>query len=119
MPYVDQSISTRALGTYVGKTHECVSLVVAWAGVRGGTGSWSPGLKVMEHASEIPKGTAIATFVHGQYPSDERHAAIFLDADATGIDVIEQFQGQVSQRRHIHFGSHGRQNDPNAYYVIE
>ena len=63
----------------------------------------------MEHASEIPKGTAIATFVHGQYPSDERHAAIFLDADATGIDVIEQFQGQVSQRRHIHFGSHGRQ----------
>jgi hypothetical protein len=119
MAYVDQEISTRSLGSYVGSTHECVSLVVAWAGVRNGTGSWHAGVHVMDHAAQITKGTAIATFVDGQYPSDERHAAIFLSADAHGIEVIEQWQGQVSQRRTIHFGSHGRQNDPNAYYVIE
>ena len=119
MAYIDHDIGLRALGSYVGSSHECVSLVQAWAKVPGGTGTWHPGLHVLENETHIAKGTAIATFVDGHYPSDDRHAALFVSGSQQGIVVIDQWQGQVSHERTIHFGSHGRQNDPNAYYVID
>ena len=117
MPYVDSAIDHRRLGESIG-TGECVALVEAWAGAPR-AGSWTPGLKVLDNSTQIARGTAIATFVEGHYPTTDRHAAIFLHGTADGFRVIDQWHGQGSHERTIHFGSHSRQNDPNAYYVIE
>ena len=117
MSYIDRNISHRKLGSSIG-SHECVALVQAWTGAPL-TASWHAGLKVLGNGAHIERGTAIATFVDGHYPSAEQHAALFLYEDSEGIHVIDQWQGQASHERTIHTGSHGRHNDPNAYYVIE
>jgi hypothetical protein len=117
MSYVDRSITHRKLGSAIG-SHECVALVQAWAGAPL-TGSWRAGQRVLGNGAHIERGTAIATFVDGHYPDSEQHAAIFLYEDSEGIHVIDQWRGQVSHERVIHAGSHGRMNDPRAYYVIE
>ena len=118
MPFKDSTIDNRKLGSAIG-TGECVALVQEWTHAPN-THGWKPGLQVYGNEDKIPKGTAIATFVNGQYPTDERHAAIFLSgAGNAGFRVVDQWHGQVSHERTIHFNSAGRQNDPKAYYVIE
>ena len=117
MPFIDAAIGARTLGSAVG-TGECVALVEAWAHTPRAV-NWHQGESVLENASRIPRGTAIATFVDGHYPNEDKHAAIFLHATPDGIRVIDQWHGQASHERTIHFNSHGRQNDPKAYYVIE
>jgi hypothetical protein len=117
MAFIDSSISVRTLGSVVG-TGECVALVEAWAHTPRAV-TWHQGESVLENMNKIARGTAIATFVDGHYPNDDKHAAIFLYATSDGFRVIDQWHGQVTHERTIHFHSQGRQNDPNAYYVIE
>ena len=91
------------------------------------TTTWKQGKKVSEAtATEIPRGTAIATFDTNQkYPTDSlgRHAAIYLDHNAQRILVLDQWndQGEVKQRP-IFFNRHKgtkRSNDADTFYVIE
>ncbi|MGF6264877.1 hypothetical protein OKW49_005805 [Paraburkholderia youngii] len=65
------------------------------------------------------------TFVSGRYPQHGRtgkHAAIYLGQDASGIQVMDQWNSQNQVRRrtiywHPHSG--GLSNDANAFSVIE
>ncbi len=60
---------------------------------------WKEGRKLREHFPHISPGTAIATFVKGQYPQHGRtgmHAAIFVRATQAGIFVLDQFRGRVA-----------------------
>jgi hypothetical protein len=77
----------------------------------------------------LEKGTVIATFEGGKYPSrpDKKHAAFYIGQDVYGIWVIEQYVGLVSiQRRRIKFPAKGvsvstlsPSNNGNAYSVVE
>ncbi len=63
---------------------------------------WREGMKVQGNESNIPRGTAIATFVDGRYPNNStgNHAAIFLRKTHDGIEVMDQYKskGKVSPR---------------------
>jgi hypothetical protein len=91
-----------------------------------GTTAWTQGTKVLEAKSgTIPRGTAIATFVDGHYPTDSlgKHAAIYLSHDDNGIVVLDQWnaQGMVKQRTiraHKPEGTR-RSNVAEFFYVIE
>ena len=73
---------------------------------------------------KIDRLTAIATFVDGKYPTDDKgkHAAIYLSHDATGITVLDQWnsQGRVKERKIRSKVPEGtiRSNDANWFYVI-
>ena len=91
------------------------------------TTTWKQGKKVSgATATDIPRGTVIATFDANQkYPTDAlgRHAAIYLDHNAQRILVLDQWndQGEVKQRP-IFFNRHKgtkRSNDADTFYVIE
>jgi hypothetical protein len=104
-------------------TGECVALVQA-ASNAPNTGSWRAGIKVMGSGiGTIAKGTVIATMVDGHYPNHKHgnHAAIYLSHDAHGIQVIDQWHGQVTHYRTIHdHGDHGSpSNDASKFYVVE
>jgi hypothetical protein len=104
---------------------ECVAFVQQVTGAPVTT-SWKPGKRVADAApGEIFRGTAIATFVDGHYPTDNlgMHAAIYLSHNADHISVLDQWksQGEVRPRR-IYFHPHGpasRSNDASTFYVIE
>ncbi|ADG14775.1 BPSL0067 family protein [Paraburkholderia atlantica] len=93
------------------------------------TAVWREGMKIVKVApgqtDPVPPGTAIATFVGGRYPqhgSTGKHAAIYLGQDASGIQVMDQWNSQNQVRRrtiywHPHSG--GLSNDANAFSVIE
>lgn len=117
MPYLarelDQRMNTNA--SYLGVNGECVALVrfVTNAPPSGG---WTRGEHVME-ATHLQRGTAIATFVHGQYSG---HAAIFLHHAADGIVVFDQWNGQRPHVRTIHSsGKHSFVDTATNYYVVE
>ncbi len=120
MAYVIRDVDHRHLGTSVG-SGQCVALVQAWGHVPL-TATWRAGEKVKGN-TYIDKGTVIATMVDGHYPNHAHgnHAAIYLGQDHTGIQVIDQWSGQVSHRRTIHFnGGHGSpSNDGDKFYVVE
>jgi len=78
---------------YIGQTkfinakgdHQCVEFVRQTLGLPP-TIAWHKGAEVQGN-SALPKGTAIATFVNGQYQqhgSTGMHAAIYLSQDITG-----------------------------------
>ena len=121
MPYIAQDIEHKKLGRSVG-SGECVALVQHWTAAPN-TSLWTQGMKVQGNDHLISKGTAIATFVDGKYPNHAHgnHAAFYMGQDATGIQVVDQWHGQVSHRRTIRFDGHhtSLSNDGNAYYVIE
>lgn len=73
-------------------THQCVALLQHYAKVPH-TSSWTEGSKVLGN-SKIARGTAIATFVKGKYPnkSSGNHAAFYLNQNAGGIWVIDQWK---------------------------
>lgn len=104
---------------------ECVELVQQTAGAPQ-TSQWRPGLKVADAKSgEIPPYTAIATFVDGRYPTDDKgkHAALYLSHDQHSIRVIDQWkkQGHATERpiRFNNANASSRSNEGNWYYVIE
>lgn len=87
---------------------------------------WKKGIHVIDAAPGfIPRGTAIATFDDkGNYPVDGhgKHAAIYLDHDASGIRVLDQWnkQGEVLERKiQLHRPDFPRVNAAKHYYVIE
>ena len=84
--------------------------------------TWREGIKVK--GANIPKGTAIATFVGGKYPNNKsgQHAAIYLRQDAKAIYVVDQNRDlKFIQIREIRFndGKGSRSNDGDAFSVID
>lgn len=106
-------------GNYFG---ECVSLVKKYTHAPL-TSEWREGVRARGNPS-LRKGTAIATFVGGRYPTNSsHHAALYLSQDETGIYVIEQDRSlHAIRKRKILFkgsGGHHLVNDGDAYSVIE
>jgi hypothetical protein len=111
-----------------------------WAGARVGTGhcvvyvqracgaphtsQWRAGAKVRGHPSIAP-GTAIATFNpngrYGNHTDGRSHAAVFIDQDAGGIMVWDQWTGQPVHQRVIRFrgGQGKRVNDGDQFCIVE
>eukprot|EP01092_Planopodium_desertum_P007681 TRINITY_DN3177_c0_g1_i1.p1 TRINITY_DN3177_c0_g1~~TRINITY_DN3177_c0_g1_i1.p1 ORF type:complete len:114 (-),score=7.33 TRINITY_DN3177_c0_g1_i1:127-468(-) len=101
------------IGQYFGESHECVALV-KYACKAPATVNWRPGVRVK--GNTITYGTAIATFPDGTHYSG--HAAIYLGQTSEGIQVVDQWVGQVAHTRTIRFGGSGISNDGNGFYVI-
>lgn len=100
---------------------QCVAFVRAASGAPM-TSSWKEGI-IVKGNTNIREGTAIATFIHGVYPSlpTGNHAAIYIKQDSEGILVWDQWVGHPVQKRHIRFkeGNTDRVNNGNAFSVIE
>lgn len=87
---------------------------------------WKEGRKLESHVATIPPGTAIATFVKGQYPNHrprgQKHAAIFVRATEAGIYVLDQFVRQLEVRERFIPWSHPRDrravNNASSYSTI-
>lgn len=83
-------------------SHQCVALVQIKAGAPH-TSAWREGASVRGSLT-LARGTAIATFVDGKYPSHAHgnHAALYLSQSAAGIAVMDQWNKKnkthVSQR---------------------
>jgi hypothetical protein len=108
---------------------ECVEFIQQTLGAPHTT-AWHEGRKIVRvtagETDPVPTGTPIATFVNGRYPqvggTGGRHAAIYLGQDASGIQVMDQWNSQNEVRRrtiywHPHSG--GLSNNGNAFSVIE
>jgi hypothetical protein len=124
MPWV-RRISGKHLYVNAADETQCVEFVRQAASAPH-TSTWRPGVRVMDaRPGSIAAGTAIATFVDGGYPTDNKgkHAAIYISHDQTGISVLDQWkdQGEVKART-IKFrvppGTR-RSNDGSCFYVIE
>lgn len=105
---------------------ECVEFVRQVTGLLP-TPHWKPGTKISQATmGSIARGTAIATFVDGKYPTDHlgKHAAIYLSHDKNSIQVLDQWnkQGKV-EKRQIRFNNNRsgatRSDEGNWFYVIE
>ena len=90
------------------------------------TSQWARGIQVKTASStEIPRGTAIATFDSGgHYPTDTsgKHAAIYLSHDKDQILVLDQWKSQAEvKQRSIWFNrpEGSRSNNGDMFYVIE
>jgi hypothetical protein len=122
--YIAYDLELRPRDRLVG-SGECVALVQEWAGAPS-TGLWRQGDRVKGNHN-IAKGTAIATFIDGAYPSNSsgNHAAIYLGQDGHGIRVIDQWTNargpHKPQERTIRFkgGQGSLSDDGDAYSVIE
>jgi hypothetical protein len=89
---------------------------------------WKQGARVRDNAA-IAKGSAIATFVNGIYPSKPsgNHAALYVSQDATGVWVVDQYFGSHGiHKRLLRFrgsGPDGRfidaVNNGDAFSVVE
>jgi hypothetical protein len=99
---------------------QCVAFVKEASGAPQ-TSLWKEGKKVRD--ATIPTGTAIATFIDGVYPSHTHgnHAAIYVEQNANGLVVWDQWTGQPVHQRTIHFrgGAVDPSNDGDAFSVIE
>ena len=73
-------------------SHQCVALVQEYAGAPT-TPHWRQGEAVVGNTMLKP-GTAIATFVHGRYPSHRHgnHAALYVRQGIGGIYVADQWK---------------------------
>ena len=86
---------------------------------------WKPGRSVMDN-DDIKPGTAIATFVNGQYPQGpikgSKHAAIFLKKVKDGIYVLDQYVGQkLAKTRFIPWYNHTndkRSNNGHSFSTV-
>jgi hypothetical protein len=99
----------------------CVRFVQVATNV-GHTTGWTQGEHVQKSAY-IAKGTVIATFVNGHYPTDDKgkHAAIYISHDQYGIQVWDQYLGKPVGKRTIAYkdGDPYRSNDGDTFYVVE
>lgn len=130
MPYLMKSHEGDVLGKkkYINAAGEtqCVEFVRKAAGAPP-TSHWKPGTKITSAGpGSIARGTAIATFVGGKYPTDQlgKHAAIYLSHDNHGIQVLDQWNGEPYEvaPRTIRFNEPPgtkRSNEGNWFYVIE
>lgn len=104
---------------------QCVRLLEAIITHMPTAAFWKEGARVKGNFN-IPKGTAIATFMNGIYPNHHHgnHAAIYIGQDAQGIWVIDQFVStkphyQKINKRLLHFGRHEISDNGDAFSVIE
>jgi hypothetical protein len=88
------------------------------------TSTWVAGPKVRGNTM-IPRGTAIATFINGKYPSHAHgnHVAIYIEQDeAKGVKVFDQWQGKKGGAGYRWLpwkdGVSDRSNDGTAMSVI-
>lgn len=99
---------------------QCVAFVKKTSGAPQ-TSLWKEGEKV--RGAQIDTGTAIATFINGEYPSlaTGNHAAIYVEQNADGLVVWDQWTAQPVHKRTINFrGGVGKlSNDGDAFSVIE
>jgi hypothetical protein len=129
MPYVYDKVDDLEDTAKVG-SKQCVALVIAYAKTPN-TSQWTEGKTVLGNLS-IKKGTAIATFVDGKYPSNRsgNHAAFFIKQDAGGIWVMDQWaddktKPKVTSRYIRKKGKNPRgafvdpSNNAEAYAIIE
>ena len=82
-------------------TGECARLVQVMIPQIGHTSTWRPGervLDVLARGGTVPPGTAVATFVHGRYPTaGHRHAAFYVgpalntNGSLQGIILLDQW----------------------------
>jgi hypothetical protein len=91
--------------TYEGKVvgnGQCVMFVIEAAGCPASS-SWKQGTLV--RGNDIPRGAAIATFIHKAYLNLDHgnHAAIYIEQNDEGIVVWDQWAGQPVHRRTIRF----------------
>ncbi|KAH9369893.1 hypothetical protein HPB48_013898 [Haemaphysalis longicornis] len=70
--------------------------------------SWRPGKHVRTNCASIPRWTAIASFVDGEYRG---RAAIFESCDFLGIWVSQPL---ALARRHTRAGKLGKERGPSA-----
>ena len=88
------------------------------------TSQWREGVKV-KGATNLVRGTVIATFVNGQYPNNStgQHSAVYDSQDAHGIWVWDQWKGHAVSKRYIRFRASdytgSLSNNGNAYSVVE
>lgn len=131
MPYVcndPDSYLTKVIGN-----GQCVVFVQTATGAPQ-TLAWTEGKKIKKGDAPLPKGTAIATFINGKYPSHTtgNHAAIYIGQDDQGIQVYDQWAtkdkatGEIKyQPVHLRtIGFHAApgcslSNDGNAFSVIQ
>lgn len=112
---------------------DCVALIKRFAPGLAGlpTSAWRAGARVVD-TKNLPRGTAIATFVDGRYPGLKagNHAALYLAPAGAGFYVMDQWKNDPLKprvsRRHIHPGlmrRDGTPRDPSnasqVFYVIE
>ena len=133
MPYVYGKVDSLE-GTEKVGTHQCAVLVQYYAKVPK-MKFWKAG-DLVKGDNKIKKGTAIATFVNGEYPPatgkhhGHGHAAFYMSQDDTGIEVMDQWvddatKPQVSSRRMAFKGKDSKSNfrdisnNADALYVIE
>ena len=139
MPYVYAAVDTLVTTppkANVG-TGQCVALIEAYTNVpRPAAVLWKQGAAVRGNVA-LQKGTAIATFVDGKYPSHAtgNHAAFYIKQDAGGIWVVDQYVSRSGQQsgiteRYLRFkgtitGKDGKvhyldpSNNGDAFSVIE
>jgi len=102
---------------------ECVALVQKTTSIPH-TSTWKQGKKVLDcQEGEVQKGTVIATFdENGKYPTSARHAALYENHDATGINVVDQWNAQgMAKRRKIRLKNLPVRNinDAQWYFIVE
>lgn len=112
---------------------QCVALIQRYSPGVGHTSLWQEGETVFGNQT-ITRGTAIATFVNGSYPSAPHgnHAAYFLHHTVDGFYVMDQWsndnQKPFVSSRFIRVKAKSRQsngwwpeggNNAYAYSVIE
>lgn len=74
----------------------CASLVQWYTRAPGDAKkTWREGITVRGNGGTIKKGTAVATFVKGRYPSGlhGKHAALYIEQEAHGVWVMDQWEG--------------------------
>jgi hypothetical protein len=128
MSYIYDEIDALENTELVG-SHQCVALVQHYARAPQST-LWKAGGTVKGNLL-IAKGTAIATFVDGKYPSHAsgNHAAFFVSQDAGGIWIMDQWNNlerkpKVSKRYILSRGKKDNSyinpsNNADAYSIIE
>ncbi len=93
------------------------------------TSLWRPGARVVD-VKNLPRGTAVATFVDGRYPGLKtgNHAALYLATSGAGFYAMDQWaKKEKISRRRIDPGRtmrngtlYGSPSDSaQAFYVIE
>lgn len=133
MPFVYREVNSLQDHELVGGG-DCVALIKEFAPGLAGipTSAWRAGARVID-VRNLPRGTAIATFVDGRYPRLDtgNHAAFYLASAGTGFYAMDQWKNDTPHKprvskRLIPLGLTKRDGTPRApsnaaqaFYVIE
>jgi hypothetical protein len=124
-PFIARASFEQLAGQDLIGDKECVTLVKAAIIGMPHASQWKQGQKVKGN-TDIKKGTAIATFFDGVYPSHRHgnHAALYISQDIQGIWVIDQFKSsdphfQKINRRRLTFGNPKTSNNGDLFSIIE